>query len=123
MPLLAFTATIYINTKGLEPIPLHISFSVVYLCLILLSNTRIAWGMLASATVNLVAAAYYLSDFYLSNDILYYAILMTVVNLCILLTIVKGIKNGELAALDNIVAFRVLDLCHFQIFTTAFKRR
>jgi hypothetical protein len=117
-PLLAFVLTLIIGFADIPQPFIHGGFIAIYLALIPLSNTRIAWGMLASAIVNFFAVAYFLSPLYLEGFVLYYATLMTMVNLYILFTIFRSVRNGELVALDNAHAFRVLNTCHNQASTT-----
>jgi hypothetical protein len=121
-PLLAFVLTLIVGFADMPQPYIHGGFIAIYLALIPLSNTRIAWGMLASAIVNFFAVAYFVSPLYLEGFVLYFATAMTMVNLYILFTIFRSVKNGELVAMDNVVAFRVLNTCHNQTFTTPRKR-
>ena len=123
VPAIAFSLTMLLTMFDMSGFALHAGFSVIYLMLIPLSNIRIAWGMLISAVVNLLAAAYYLSSLFLSNDVLYFAISMIMVNLYILSTVFKGVKNGAMAANSDLVINRVMDSCNLQRFTTAQKGR
>ena len=118
-PLLAFVLSLMVGFADIPQPFIHGGFIAIYLALIPLSNTRIAWGMLASAIVNFFAVAYFLSPLYLDGFVLYFAVLMTMVNLYILFTIFRSVRNGELVALDNVVAFRILNTCHNQTPTTS----
>ena len=122
VPLIAFTLTLIVGVWDIPQPFIHGSFIAIYLALIPLSNIKIAWGMLASAIVNFFAVAYFLSPLYLEGFVLYFAFLMTMVNLYILFTIFRSVKNGTLAALDNVVYIRAINLCHNQAFTTSRKR-
>ena len=121
-PLLAFVLTLIVGFADIPQPFIHGGFIAVYLCLIPLSNTRIAWGMLVSAIVNFFAVAYFLSPFYLDGFVLYFAVLMTMVNLYILFTIFRSVRNGELVAMGNSAYFRTVNSCHNQAFTTSRKR-
>ena len=114
IPALAFAITQLVFVVVATGNVSHMGFLVVYLCLIPLSNTRVAWGMLLSAIVNFIAVAYFLSSFYLEGFELYFAVLMTMVNLYILFTIFRGVQNGVSSGVDTMVISRALDLCNIQ---------
>ena len=122
-PLIAFVLTLMIGLADIPQPFIHGGFIAIYLALIPLSNIKIAWGMLASAIVNFFAVAYFLSPIYLEGFILYFSVTMTVVNLYILFTIFRGVKDGKLAALGDVVIGRAFNPWHVKTFTAAVKRR
>jgi hypothetical protein len=121
-PLLAFGITMYISSYGLPTHINHIAFSAVYLFLIPMSNVRVGYGMLASSIANAIAVGYFLSPVYFNSYPAYFLTVMTVVNLYILLTCCKAVRDGELFAMDDLVYTRVMDTCNFQTSTKACKR-
>ena len=117
IPTLAFTMSVFFGQTVEHALAAHIGFAVIYLTLIPLSNTRVAAGMLLSSIVNFVATAYFLSPFYLDGFVIYFATAMTVVNLYILFTIFKGVKNESGSHVDDLIIYRALDLCNIQTHT------
>ena len=117
IPALAFALTQLVFVVVATGDVSHMGFLAVYLCLIPLSNTRVAWGMLLSAIVNFMAVAYFLSPLYLEGFALYFAILMTMVNLYILFTIFRSVKSEGSDSVDFLAFGRVMDLCNIQTHT------
>ena len=115
VPSIAFFATIGLSFANIPQDVLHVAYAGMYLCLAPFASTKIAYGMLAYAVGNAVAVGYLISDFWLESFALYFAILMSVLNLVILLTIFKGFRNGQLDDVDRVVIFRALDLLNVQI--------
>jgi hypothetical protein len=122
-PSVAFILTIALSFVDLPQDVLHVAYAAVYLCLAPFAVSKIAYGMLAYAVGNAVTVGYLISSFWLENFTLYFAITMTVLNLVILLTIFKGLKNGQLDNVDRVVLFRALDLFNFQAHTKTSQRR
>ena len=123
VPSLAFMLTIALSFADMPQDQLHVGYTAIYLALIPLSNIKIATGMLMYAIANATAVFYFLSPFWLEGFTVYFAISISVVNLCILLTIFRGTKSGQLADVDRLVIFRVLDLCNLQTYTKTDTRR
>ena len=102
---------------------MHMGYAAIYLSLIPLSNTKVCMAMLLYPIVNAVSAGYFLSSFYLENFPVYFAVSMIVINLVILLTTFKGLKNGKYTDVDRIVLFRALGLGNLQTHSKTEKRR
>ena len=117
VPALAFVMSVLLGQAVENALVAHIGFAVIYLALIPLSNTRVATGMLLSSIVNFVAATYFLSPLYLDSFVIYFAIAMSMVNLYILFTILKGVKNESGSHVDDLIIYRALDLCNIQTHT------
>lgn len=123
IPLIAFTLTMMAGVLNIPQPFIHGIFIAIYLIAVPFSTVKIAWGMVASTIVNLFAVAYFLSPLRLDGFVLYFALAMTMVNLYILFTIFRGVKNGELATLDSVVYIRAINLYHNQALATQVKRR
>jgi len=123
VPAIAFVATIAFSFIGMSQVALHMGYASIYLCLILLANTKVATTMLLSAIVNVAAAGYFLSSLWLESFNVYFAVSMVVVNLAIIFTAFRGLKNGQYTDVDNIILFRALDLCNLQTHTKTEKSR
>ena len=123
MPAVAFLLTVLISFLPLEMVTQHIIFILIYLCCALLSSTKIAYAMLTSTVVNVLATAYFLSSFYIDNYSYYFAFSMTVVNLCILFTIIRGGRDGDYANSGDIVFTRLSNLFNVQAHTKTSQRR
>ena len=117
VPAIAFVSTIAFSFIDISQAELHMGYVVIYLCLILLSNTKVALIMLLYPIVNVAAAGYFLISFRLESFNVYFAVLMIVVNLAIIFTVFRGLKNGQSNDVDRIVLFRALDLCNIQTYT------
>ena len=102
---------------------MHMGYAAIYLSLIPLSNTKVCMAMLLYPIVNSAAAGYFLSSLWLESFNVYFAGLMVVVNLAIIFTVFRGLKNGQSTNVDNIVLFRALDLCNLQTHSKTEKRR
>ena len=123
VPSLAFMFTIALSFADIPQDALHVGYAIMYLMLIPLANITVAMGMLIYAIVNAAAVVYFLIPVWFEYFTVYFAIAIIVVNLCILLTIFRGTKNGQLADVDNIVIFRILDLCNIQTHSKTDTRR
>jgi glycerol-3-phosphate acyltransferase PlsY len=123
MPAVAFLVTVLISFLPLEMVTQHILFILIYLCCALLSSTKIAYAMLASTVVNVLATAYFLSSFYIDNYSYYFAFSMTVVNLCILFTIIRSGKSGEHSSNNDLAFTRVSNLLNIQTYSKTSQRR
>jgi hypothetical protein len=133
MPAVAFLLTVLISFLPFEMVSQHILFILVYLGCALLAPTKIAYAMIASTIVNLLATAYFLSDklptnyflsnLYLSNYSYYFASCMVVVNLCILFTIIRSGKSGEHTISSNLVFTRLSNLFNVQTYSKTSQRR
>jgi hypothetical protein len=123
MPAVAFLATVLISFLFLDMVTQHILFILVYLCCALLSSTKIAYAMLASTVVNILSTAYFLSNLYVNNYSYIFAFSMTVVNLCILFTIIRSGKSGEHTINDDLVFTRVSNLLNIQTYSKTSQRR
>ena len=123
VPALAFVATIAFSFMDMSQAALHVVYASIYLCLILLANTKVALIMLLYPIVNAAAAGYFLSSLWLESFNVYFAVSMVVVNLAIIFTVFRGLKNGQYTDVDNIILFRALDLCNLQTYTKTEKRR
>mgnify|MGYP003676971081 CR=1 FL=1 len=102
---------------------MHMGYAGIYLVLIPLANTKVCMAMLLSAILNAVTVGYFLSSFWLESFDVYFAVLMIVVNLAIIFTVFRGLKNGQSSNVDHIVLFRVLDLCNVQTHSKTDARR
>ena len=123
VPAIAFVSTIAFSLIDISQAALHVGYASIYLCLILLSNTKVALIMLLYPIVNAAAAGYFLSSLWLESFDVYFAVSMIVVNLAIIFTAFRGLKNGQFTDVDNIVLFRALDLCNLQTHTKTGARR
>ena len=123
VPAIAFVSTIAFSFIDMSQAAMHVGCAVIYLILIPLSNTKVCMAMLLSAIVNAVSAGYFLSSFYLENFPVYFAVSMIVINLVILLTTFKGLKNGKYTDVDRVVLFRALGLGNLQTHSKTEKRR
>ena len=123
VPAIAFVSTIAFSFIGMSQVALHMGYASIYLCIILLANTKVALIMLLYPIVNAAAAGYFLSSLWLESFNVYFAVLMFVVNLAIIFTVFRGLKNGQSTNVDNIVLFRALDLCNLQTYTKTEKSR
>ncbi len=102
---------------------MHMGYAAIYLSLIPLSNTKVCMAMLLSAIVNAAAAGYFLSSFWLESFDVYFAVSMIVVNLAIIFTVFRGLKNGQSTNVDRVVLFRALGLGNLQTHSKTEKRR
>mgnify|MGYP003629691371 FL=1 len=123
MPAVAFLLTVLISFLPLEMVTQHIIFILIYLCCALLSSTKIAYAMLTSTVVNVLATAYFLSSFYIDNYSYYFAFCMTVVNLCILFTIIRSGKSGEHSSNNDLAFTSVSNLLNIQTYSKTSQRR
>ena len=123
MPAVAFLLTVLISFLPLEMVTQHIIFILIYLCCALLSSTKIAYAMLTSTVVNVLATAYFLSSFYIDNYSYYFAFSMTVVNLCILFTIIRSGKSGEHSSNNDLAFTSVSNLLNIQTYSKTSQRR
>jgi hypothetical protein len=123
MPAVAFLLTVLISFLPFEMVSQHILFILVYLGCALLSSTKIAYAMLASTVVNLLATAYFLSNLYISDYSYYFAFCMAVVNLCILFTIIRSGKSGEHTVNSDLVFTRISNLFNVQAYSKTSQRR
>jgi hypothetical protein len=122
-PAVAFLLTVLISFLFLGMVTQHILFILVYLCCALLSSTKTAYAMIASSVVNLLSVAYFLSNIYIDNYSTYFAFSMTMVNLCILLTIFWSSKIGDLNGGSDIAFTRISNLLNVQAYSKASQRR
>tara|TARA_R110000851_G_scaffold113943_3_gene238790 strand:+ start:827 stop:1066 length:240 start_codon:yes stop_codon:yes gene_type:complete len=79
--------------------------------------------MIASSVVNLLAVAYFLSNLYIDNYSYYFSFSMTMVNLCILFTIFRSGKSGNLNSGSDIAFTRISNLFNIQTYSKASQRR
>ena len=96
IPAIAFIVSSLISYIDASMVYSHLSYAVVYLALIPLAKTPIAFGMLASSIANILAACYFVSSLYLDNYTLYFLTAMTVINAYILISIYRGLTNGKM---------------------------
>jgi hypothetical protein len=106
VPAIAFVSTIAFSFIDMSQAAMHVGYAAIYLSLIPLSNTKVCMAMLLYPIVNTVSAGYFLSSFYLESFPVYFAVSMIVINLVILLTTSKGLKNGKYTDEDRIVQRR-----------------
>jgi hypothetical protein len=123
MPAVAFLLTVLVSLSFLNQAVQHVLFILIYLCCALFSSTKIAYVMLASAVVNFLAVAYFLSNLYIDNYSYYFASSMIVVNLCILFTIIRSGRDGDYASSGDIVFTRLSNLFNVQTHTKTSQRR
>ena len=123
MPAVAFLLTVLMSFLSFGMIAQHILFILVYLCCALRSSAKIAYAMIASSVVNLLAVAYFLSNLYIDNYSYYFAFIMTMVNLCILFTIFRSGKSGNLNSGSDIAFTRISNLFNIQTYSKASQRR
>jgi hypothetical protein len=123
MPAVAFLLTVLVSLSFLNQAVQHVLFILIYLCCALFSSTKIAYVMLASAVVNFLAVAYFLSNLYIDNYSYYFASSMIVVNLCILFTIIRSGRDGDYANSGDIVFTRLSNLFNVQTHTKTSQRR
>jgi hypothetical protein len=123
MPAVAFLLTMLITTLSLDMVLQHVLFILIYLLFALFSSTNVAYAMLASAVVNVLSTAYFLSNVYIADYSYYFAFSMTVVNLCILFTIIRSGKSGKHNSSGDIVFARLSNLFNLQTYTKTSQRR
>ena len=122
VPCLAFIVTLAISFIDMPLFFTHALYAAVYLVSIPLSNIKVAFPMLASSVVNFLAAFYFVSPAYLVDFEVYFMTAMIVINLYILLTIFRGVKDGKPYALGNTASGSYMDLQHIQTHQTQNKR-
>ena len=101
----------------------HAIYTIIYLALALAATKRTALAMIACATLNWLAGLYYLTPFAFSFDVITFSVSSLAVNLYIIFTMFRGLKDGEDNAVDNTCAHRVFDLRDYQTHTAADTRR
>ena len=99
IPAAAFLASSLIFYVDASILYRSIFYAVIYLALIPFAKTPVAFGMLASSAVNLLAALYFVSPLYLENYPLYFLIAMIGINTYILISIYRGLEDGELGGI------------------------
>lgn len=114
LPAGAFLLTVLISFSPIIMAIQHVLFVLVYLCCALCSSTKIAYAMLASTVINALAVSYFLSSLYIDNYSYYFAFSMTVVNLCILFTIIRSGKSGKHIGGYSIAFARISNLFNIQ---------
>ena len=101
----------------------HLAYAAIYLALAPFARTQIAFGMLASSTVNLLASCYFVSSLYLDNYPLYFLTTMIVINAYILISIYRGLPNGKLGDIYRNNYNCRLDIGDVQAFKKKSERR
>ena len=112
-PALAFIATVLIYQLGLEMALQHTLYILTYILCAPFTSVKIGYAMLASAVVNLLSVAYFLLPVYLNSYTAYFIISMLVVNLLILFTIWKGLKNGDICSSGGFSFTRFTNIFNF----------
>ena len=99
IPAIAFILSSLIYYVDASMIFRSVLYAVVYLALTPFAKTPIAFGMLASSVVNLLAALYFVSPLYLYNYPLYFLMAMIGINTYILISVYRGLPNGKLGGI------------------------
>ena len=123
IPAAAFLASSLIFYVDASILYRSIFYAVIYLALIPFAKTPVAFGMLASSAVNLLAALYFVSPLYLDNYPLYFLIAMIGINTYILISIYRGLPNGKLGDIYRNNYNCRLDIGDVQTFKKKSERR
>ena len=123
IPAAAFLASSLIYYVDASMVYRSLSYAAIYLALTPFAKTPIAFGMLASSIVNLLASCYFVSSLYLENYTLYFLTAMTVINAYILISIYRGLTNGKLGDIHRNDYNCRLDIGNVQAFEKKSERR
>jgi hypothetical protein len=118
-PAMAFLLTVLIANIDMSMIIQHSLFIVVYTTFALFASHRIGYAMLTSSVVNCFCVAYFVFPVYLENYESYFLAAMIAINSIILLTILKGIKNGDADRFSATLFSRLFNLLNLQTHTKA----
>jgi hypothetical protein len=121
-PAIAFLLTVLIAEIEMGMILQHSLFIVIYSVCAMFASSRIGYAMLLSTLVNCLCVAYFVLPVYVQSYETYFLASMTVVNLVILLTILKGVKNGASDRFDTSLFSRLFNLFNVQAHTKTGQR-
>jgi hypothetical protein len=121
-PAIAFLLTVLISDIEMGMVLQHSLFIVVYTVCALTASYKIGYAMLTSAVVNCLCVAYFIFPVYLDNYEGYFLYSMTVVNLVIILTILKGVTDGDSYRINTPLFTRLFNLYNLQTHTKTGQR-
>ena len=114
-PALAFFLTVFITTLDFNGVIQQTLFIATYTACSLFASPKIGYTMLASTVINFMSVVYFLFELYLQNYETYFLTCMIIVNIIILYSIIKGVKNGSANSYNSSIFSRVFDFLNLQI--------
>ena len=121
-PAIAFLLTVLLSSIEMSMILQHSLFIVVYTVCALFSSSKIGYAMLLSTVINCLCVAYFVFPVYVENYESYFLAAMIAVNSIILLTIIKGVKNGDSDRINTSIFSRFFNLHNIPTHTKAGQR-
>jgi hypothetical protein len=121
-PAIAFLLTVLIANIEMGMILQHSLFVVVYTVCAIVASSKIGYAMLLSTVINCLCVAYFVFPMHLDNYEAYFLVVMTTVNLIILLTILKGVKDGDFYRFNASIFSRFFNLHNLPTHTKAGQR-
>jgi hypothetical protein len=121
-PAIAFLLTVLLSSIEMSMILQHSLFIVVYTVCALFASSKIGYAMLLSTVINCLCVAYFVFPVYLENYESYFLAAMIAINSIILLTIIKGVKNGDSNRINTSLFSRFFNLHNLQTHTKAGQR-
>jgi hypothetical protein len=109
-PAIAFLLTVLIANIEMGMILQHSLFVVVYTVCAIVASSKIGYAMLTSTVVNCICVSYFVFPAYSSNYEAYFSYGMLVVNALIIVTIIKGVKNGDANRINTSLFSRFFNL-------------
>ena len=116
-PAIAFFLTVALSIYDMNVILQHSLFIIIYTVCALFASVKIGYAMLLSTIINFISVAYFLSDVYFYSYETYFLTCMIIVNIIILYSIIKGVKNGNDNIVDSSVFSRLFNLLNLQTHT------
>jgi hypothetical protein len=121
-PAIAFLLTVLIANIEMGMILQHSLFIVVYSVCAMFASSRIAYAMMRSTVINCLCVAYFVFPVYLENYESYFLASMVLVNIVIIISIIKGVKNGDSDRINTSLFSRFLNLHNLPTHTKAGQR-
>ena len=121
-PAIAFLLTVLLSSIEMSMILQHSLFIVVYTVCALFASSKIGYAMLLSTVINCLCVAYFVFPVYVENYESYFLAAMIAVNSIILLTIIKGVKNGDSDRINTSIFSRFFNLHNIPTHTKAGQR-
>ena len=121
-PAIAFLLTSLIAYIDVSMILQHSIFIIIYTVCALFASAKIAYIMLVSTIINYITVVYFLFNLHIQNYENYFLTCMIIVNIIILYSIIKGVKNGSDNIVDSSVFSRVFNLLNLQAHTKTGQR-
>ena len=121
-PAIAFLLTVLLSSIEMSMILQHSLFIVVYTVCALFASSKIGYAMLLSTVINCLCVAYFVFPVYLENYESYFLAAMIAINSIILLTIIKGVKNGDSNRINTSLFSRFFNLHNLSTHTKAGQR-